>query len=274
MRQDPAHGRARRREGTSTGVFGRAGSTCPRDRDRAVQPPCHPPRTGTAPAQRGNDINSNGGGHGAHGDPSAEGTLDVFGLEEGLLQGHGAHALCRTAVPRLARLPGGTRGAGDARDALLSHGAWGTHLPVAWWPLGTWKRQREGGGRVRGGQRTPVWSWWPWGGRGLTWGSWGAAVPHHAHTFLSFLSFGARLTWRRGGWRGVRPSTTVMLRDTAGKQHLPRMPGTPCRPSLPICPGIPGEPGGPGRPGSPSFPGGPGLPGDATISTGKCIREV
>lgn len=125
--------------------------------------------------------------------------------------------------------------------------------------------------------RTPVWGWWPWGGRGLTWGSRGAAVPHHAHTFLSFLSFGAWLTWRRGGWRGVRPGTTAMLgdaRDAPGQQHLPLMPGTPCRPSLPICPGIPGEPGGPGRPGSPSFPGGPGLPGDATISTGKCIREV
>lgn len=162
-----------------------------------------PPATGTAPAQRGNNINSKlGGARGAR-SPSAEGTLDVLGLEERLLHGHGPQALGGAAVPRLARLPRGTGRAGDAGDALLPHGARGTHLPVAWWPLGTWKRWRErgerGGDRVRGWQQCPAWGWGPRRGRGLTWGSRGAAVPHQPHAFLAFLSFGARLTWEREG---------------------------------------------------------------------------
>lgn len=134
-----AERRAGRHGGTSTGVFVRAGSTRPPDRDGAVQ---HPPPAGHArPRHSGGTIlTAKAGGAG---DPSAEGALDVFGLEEGLLQGHGAHAVCRAAVPSLARLPRGTRGAGNTGDALLSHGAWGAHLAIARWSLGTWKRWRE-----------------------------------------------------------------------------------------------------------------------------------
>lgn len=122
-------------------------------RRSCTTPPPSPPRDTHGPRHSGETIltakaggtGGGGGGKGDTGTPSAKGTFDVFGLEKGLIQGHGTQALRRAAVPRFARLPRGTGGAGDAGDTLLSHGARGAHLPVAWWPLGTWKRWREKG---------------------------------------------------------------------------------------------------------------------------------
>lgn len=132
--------------GSSTAVFRLGRIHLPYTTHPPTEPDnTHTPGTGAAPWKTGARIRAAVGSGGAG---SAEGALGVLGLEEWLLHGQGAHALCWAAVPRFARRPRGTRGTGDAGDALLPHGTWRAHLPIAWWSLGTWKAERamkEGG---------------------------------------------------------------------------------------------------------------------------------
>lgn len=209
--------------GSSTAVFRLGRIHLPYTTHPPTEPDnTHTPGTGAAPWKTGARIRAAVGSGGAG---SAEGALGVLGLEERLLHGQGAHALCWAAVPRFARWPRGTRGTGDAGDALLPHGTWRAHLPIAWWSLGTWKAESDEGrwhradGVIRNVERE----------RELTWGPWWAAVPHQPHPLLPFLSFGTRLPWRRDV-NGETPSQGT-------PQHL-RMAGS----TYPACLALPAVP--------------------------------
>lgn len=194
--------------GSSTAVFRLGRIHLPYTTHPPTEPDnTHTPGTGAAPWKTGARIRAAVGSGGAG---SAEGALGVLGLEEWLLHGQGAHALCWAAVPRFARRPRGTRGTGDAGDALLPHGTWRAHLPIAWWSLGTW-------------------------------GPWWAAVPHQPHPLLPFLSFGTRLpphAWHSlpslsanlpwhpwgswGSWPAGQPILARGTRSAWGRHHLHR----------------------------------------------------